>query len=228
MKNIDLYLIGLSLIMIMLLFKNCNKLNELFKSPKKKFYFQHNNKIQITRETYNYVYNYKKQLVENITKLLNDLGIKFVVAHGNLIEIERKKPIYHDDDIDIRFNINDIDKWKAYIINNKDSKNYNLVFDDRLKNIKKQKYDGIQVGLYKFKNEKNIKEFPEMDIHLDLVGNIVENKFWMDYNIDYNNLRKVKFMDIQTTIPSKKDTKMVLSKQYGENYIIPNKIYIPF
>ena len=67
-----------------------------------------------------------------------------------------------------------------------------------------------------------------MDIHLDLVCSIVENKFWMDYKIDFNNLQKIKYMGIETTIPSKIDIEKVLSKQYGKNYIIPDKIYKPF
>ena len=71
------------------------------------------------------------------------------------------------------------------------SEDYNLNFDSRFKIIKNQLYNGIQARLIKFNNKNNIKEFPGMDIHLDLVCSIVENKFWMDYKIDFNNLQKL-------------------------------------
>ena len=76
--------------------------------------YQHNPGITITKENYEYVREYKKQLLQNITRLLNDLNIRFVISHGNLIEYKRGAPIYHDDDLDIRFNRDDIEKWSQF------------------------------------------------------------------------------------------------------------------
>ena len=76
--------------------------------------YQHNKHVQVTANTYAYVREYKKQLLQNITNLLNDLQIRFVISHGNLIEFERNCPIYHDDDLDIRFCIDDAAKWNQY------------------------------------------------------------------------------------------------------------------
>lgn len=184
--------------------------------------FQHNTEFSVNNETYKYVYEYKKQLLFNITNLLNDCEIKFVISHGNLIEYERKQPIYHDDDLDIRFDMNDLPKWKHFCNNNDIVLHkYNLILDDRLKNIEKQKYDGIQCRLIKFDNQHNIKEY-KMDIHSDLVMNIVESDFWKDYKINFNNLRKIIYLDVETYAPSSDDAIKVLTLEYGPTYLIPD------
>ena len=79
-------------------------------------YFQHN-KVTITWESFMYVYEYKKQLLQNITRLMNDIGINFVICYGNLIEYERQKHIHRDDDLDIIFDIGDILKWEEFCDN---------------------------------------------------------------------------------------------------------------
>ena len=184
-------------------------------------YFQ-NNKVKITKESYLYVYYYKKQLLKNITKLLDDNNIRFVICYGNLIEYERKKPIYRDDDLDIIFNISDMPQWIKFCKqNNQELKKYNLIFDGRFNDMSRQRQNGVQCRLMKFINPKKIKEF-KMDIHCDLVCNIVESEFWHNLDIDFNNLRKIKLYGVNTYAPSKLDTTMILIFQYGTNYIIPN------
>ena len=73
--------------------------------------FQHNKDIKVTIESYQYVYGYKKELLKNIMKLFNDLNIKIFICYGNLIEYERNSPIYHDDDIDMIFDVTSFPKW---------------------------------------------------------------------------------------------------------------------
>ena len=80
--------------------------------------FQHNKQYEINESTYLYVYNYKKQLLQNIDKLLELLNIKYYVSYGNLLELVRGKPIYQDDDLDIIFDINDLNKWYKFCENN--------------------------------------------------------------------------------------------------------------
>ena len=110
--------------------------NKEYFSNKKYF---HNETIIVNKHTYSYVYNYKKQLLYNISNLLTTLNIKFVISHGNLLEYTRDKLIYHDDDLDIRLNISDKEKWSDYCKNNsRESQKYNLIFDHRFKNIGKQ------------------------------------------------------------------------------------------
>jgi hypothetical protein len=190
----------------------------------KSYNFQHNNKIKITPYLYKYVCEYKKQLLYNITLLFNDLNIKFVISHGNLIEYERKKPIYHDDDLDIRYDINDIYKWELFCSKNQPKLDkYNLIFDSRFYNLEKQKYNGIQCKLINIPfnlNSNNITNI--MDIHMDVVPNKVISDFWLFYDIDYNNLRNINYLGINTYAPNIKDTKKVLETQYGKNYLIPN------
>ena len=103
-------------------------------------YFQHNDLI-LTRKTYTYVYRYKQQIARAIYNLLTDLNIRFVISYGNLIEYERQMPIYHDDDVDVRFSVEDWDKWAGYcqVPSNINNPKYNLIFDDRFGNIDAQK-----------------------------------------------------------------------------------------
>lgn len=116
---------------------------------------QHNDNIVITKDSYNYIRLYKKQLIQNITNLLNDLNIRFVICWGNLIEYERKIPIFQDDDLDITFNVEDLPKWENFCKNNdKKITKYNLIFDDRFKDIEAQKNNGIQFWLIKLKKKQ--------------------------------------------------------------------------
>lgn len=186
--------------------------------------FQHNRDIEINKNSYRYMFLYKKQLLYNITKLLDKLNIQFVISHGNLIEYERQKPIYHDDDLDIRMNVNDLEKWSKFC-NENDMilPEYNLKFDGRFKKINLQLINGVQCKLIHFYNKYKIPVY-KMNIHCDLVANIVSSKFWMNYNIDYNNLRKIVYLGVNTYAPNKNDTIKVLQNQYGKDYLIPDNI----
>jgi hypothetical protein len=176
--------------------------------------FQHNDQ-PLTIDSYLYVREYKKQLIKNTTDLLDDIGIKFVLAHGNLIEFARGKPILHDDDIDIRFDHKDFEKWKKYCKDPKDS--YNLVFDNRINSVDQQLKNGIQVHLKNFNNRDQLKTFPNMDIHLDLVANNIKNSVWMPYDIDFQKRREITYLGEKTYVPSEKDTHRILKKEYGDN-----------
>jgi len=186
------------------------------------------NKVVVTEETYKYVLSYKRQLMEGMSALLDDVGVRYVISHGNLIEYERGKPIYHDDDIDLRFCVDDLTQWEIYCSddNNIENPKYNLSFDKRFHDMDKQKINGIQAWLLTFDTAGSPKSFPQMNIHCDLVLNIIESDFWMDYKIDYNKLRKIKLYGVDTYAPSKKDTVKVLADQYGDNYITPYKRHL--
>lgn len=224
--------------------------------------FGHNGNL-ITQETYEYTRNYRKELLKSCTRLLHNLDIKYVISHGNLIEYSRQKPICHDDDVDLRINLNDIHKLeKINTMNiNIDDKgfcrlyDYNLILDDRCMNLERFKFNGLQGWLMKNYTEANswiqmrsednfIAPLPyKMDIHIDLVPNIttdtkyvkrynrctkcyeLEKTIWPDYDIDFTNLRKIKYMGIDTYAPSLDDTKRKLEKQYGPDYMIPNYDY---
>ena len=198
-------------------------------------YFQHNSKIMLTKTSYQYVKEYKRQLVQNCTRLFNDANVKFVLAHGNLIEYERGTPIHHDDDVDIRWDISDCDKWEAFCqANNRETK-YNLKFDWRFKNINQQKINGISCKLINFNNINNIQiPHSEMDLHCDVVPSETLSerkykrpggldKFWTDFDIDFHNLRKIKYLGIDTFVPDINDTQRLLIRQYGENYLTPRR-----
>jgi hypothetical protein len=199
--------------------------------------YQHNNKIEITRDNYLYVREYKKQLLQNITNLLNILNIRFVISHGNLIEYERNLPIFHDDDVDIRFCYDDISKLDNYFNTIKDNNDirYNLSFRNMsFLNLfnKNDKNLNNKVSLIKFDNYKNLTLYDNININLDLVANKFNNSLfnhstigWLIYNINYNDLRIVKYLDVNTYAPNKIDTINVLTQEYGTNYIIPKYNY---
>lgn len=186
--------------------------------------YQHNSTTQITKENYKYVREYKKQLLQNVTNLLNDLNIKFVIGHGLLIEFIRGNPIYHDDDIDIRFDINDNNKVMNIIdiLNNKNNI-YNLCVNDiscpvkRTKNIRI--FYKFKFKLILFENKENIEEFLNLHIEVDLVSSNGES--FIEYNINFNNIRKVIIYDVETYVPSVEDTHKVLRLEYGGKYMTP-------
>lgn len=186
--------------------------------------FQHAENAEVTKETYKFVFLQKRQLLYYITKLLKEIEIKFVISHGNLIEYERKKPIFHDDDIDIRFDINDFHKWEKFC-NENDSflQKYNLVFDNRFRDFDSQKHNGIQCKLINFANPYKIRQY-DIAVHVDLVPSFVSRSdFWPNYNINYNNLREVELYSVKTFAPSENDSKRVLSSQYGKDFLIPDR-----
>ena len=134
LKNI-IYFLGIILVFLVFLIYNKNY-PESFIINKKCVNFQHNKKIMVNKESYKYVYQVRQQILNNIDKLLNKLNIKYVISHGNLIEYTRGKKIYHDDDIDIRMDINDLDKWISYCknLNSLYDYDYNLKYDNRIFN----------------------------------------------------------------------------------------------
>ena len=231
--------------------------------------FQHNSHVEVTKESYEYVREYKKQLVQNITNLFNDLKIRFVISHGNLIEYERGRPIYHDDDVDVRFCERDLHKWIKYIdgLGDMTDDKYNMRFRTPVlsvmpKDLSKKEFCDFRYGhpitthvcdkierlisrfafsadTYHWKqahllNYKN-HDVSWMDLQIDIVVSCVKSsdfitqlrtlkpiKFWNDYNINFNNLRKITYIDVETYAPNKKDTKNVLTYRYGCNYMTPD------
>jgi hypothetical protein len=123
--------------------------------------------------------------------------------------------------------MDDIGRWLEYCKNNgRDIHRYNLSFDGRFSDADAQKKNGIQVRLKQFQNDSRIKVFEDMDIHCDLVANNIHTDIWIVYDIDYNNLRKISYLGVDTYAPSEADTERILTKEYGSNYMTPNKRYM--
>lgn len=196
--------------------------NKTKKVKKEMVYYQHN-KLIVNHDNFKYTEEYKKQLLYNVNRLLKSLQIRFVIAHGNLIEFVRNQTIHHDDDIDIRIYSEDFYKWEKYCktLDSLIDKTYNLKFDSRILDIEKQKFNGLQISLNKFVNNSNIKEY-DMEIHCDLVINTINDSPWIAYDIDFNKLRHINYNGIDTYAPSFEDTDMILRKEYGKDYIHPN------
>jgi len=153
-------------------------------------------------------------LLKAIADLLDTLKIKYVIAHGNLLEYYRNAFIYHDDDIDIRMEANDIHKWERFCSDSNNKSINGIVFDDRFTDIESQKVNGIQCTLTSHANS-------HVDIHADLVFNKVKDSFWTEYDIDYSNLRKIRYLGVHTYAPSLYDTVAMLLKEYGSTFMTP-------
>lgn len=183
--------------------------------------FYHSNTIPVSKESYAYVRKVLHELLYKTDKILRELGCRYTISHGSLIEYQRGAPIYHDDDIDIRVDSRDFHRVRAYI--------GGAVKIDEANNVTFTKYWGdpnwYHVDLITREHDPYFnKNFP---ISLDLVtSNSCSNGFWERYDIDFDNLRCVKFMDIDTFAPSETDTHKVLLNGYGANYLRPN--YEPY
>ena len=217
MTNVEIFKTVIIIFLLLIIF------NIMYR---KKDTFQHNNQL-LTVDSYVYVKEHRRQLIKNVTKLMDELDIKFVLSHGNLLEFVRGKPILHDDDIDIRFDKKDFDKWKEYCQDPDNKNKYNLVFDNRFNEIDKQLINGIQIRLNSFNNEKELKTFPDIDIHVDFVSASIDSNIWIPYDIDFDKKREITYLGEKCYVPSKEDSHKVLKKDYGDNmfwsYKYPNK-----
>lgn len=195
-------------------------------------FYQHNNKVLITEDNYLKVHNQKIKAIDSIHKIFEKHNIKYVIGHGNLIQYVRKKPIYHDDDVDIRICHDDVDKLYNYFdslpkLNNIDThrilklsnggkydKDFDIYFDNRCNNKNNFLNNGIQAKFLDIKNPFNI--------FIDLVSSFTESKFWLNYDIDWLKIKKVKCYNIYFYVPSDEDTHKVLLTQY-KNYLKPSR-----
>tara|TARA_B110000971_G_scaffold108364_2_gene111031 strand:+ start:110 stop:814 length:705 start_codon:yes stop_codon:yes gene_type:complete len=198
--------------------------------------FQHTN-VVITDDTLLYVKLYKKALLYYTIQILDKYNIKYFLSNGNLLEYTRGKTIKQDDDVDIRIYDKDFDKWMKYCMTLKKwenkyvDKDNILLFDDRAHNSNRQLYNGIQITL----NVPNIpnnklnklhsiyKSVFNNGIHLDLVPSNCEiHKVWKNQSYIFTDkLRKVSYLNTKVSVPSKKMTHIVLTQDYGRDYITP-------
>jgi hypothetical protein len=185
-------------------------MNHLFGS--KQLRFQHS-KLIINEERYNTIREHKRVLLKNITNVLHKLDIKYVIAHGNLLEYVRGSPIVQDDDLDIRFDVRDIKKWVKYVSslkNNKDPNN-KLFIKKRLSNYYVIRLNSLEKCSF----------LTVFSGFCDFVSNDLNDETFNLYDVFDKPLRKINYMDIETYVPDKDSTHKVLKDEYGENYIIP-------
>jgi hypothetical protein len=174
-------------------------------------YFQHNKNVPVTPKTYAYVRDCKQQLVREVTSLLDRLGIRFVISHGNLLEWVRGRPIFHDDDVDFRFCEEDIPLWQAYLDASPEHwspPGLRIVAANRRKHFYKVKI---------------VSSSPKLQVVLDLVAHGTSDLVWIPYDIDFDARREVEYMGVRTYVPSETDVAKVLKLDYGPNYLVPDR-----
>lgn len=185
-------------------------------SAKKVPCFQHNDTIPVTPSNYAYVRSCKQRLVREVTTLLDRLGIRFVLSHGNLLEWVRGRPIYHDDDVDLRFHEEDLPLWQSYL-------------DAGPENWKPP---GLHIRaanrrqhFYKVELVWPTTTRPRpFTVVLDLVVDRLANLIWVPYDkVNFDARRVIEYLGVRTYAPSEEDTNHVLTLDYGPHYLVPDR-----
>ena len=51
----------------------------------------------------------------------------------------------------------------------------------------------------------------------------ITSNTWLNYDINFSQLRRITYLGIDTWGPSKIDAMRILETEYGNNYLIPDK-----
>ena len=140
------------------------------------------------------------------------------------MEYERGSPIYQDDDIDIRFDVNDLEKWKKYVASLKfgcdKENNLKIILKINLYIISNKLY---LIRLIQFNYDKKINI--KFRIFCDFIPNNINRGSFGRYNVFHKELRKIKYLGVDTYAPNQELTEKVLKDEYGKNYLIPKYNY---
>ena len=212
---------------LVITFKNTNKHKQDI--PKQEIpNFQHSG-MPITKDSYAFVQKSKHNLLNGISTVMAKYQIRYVISHGNLIEFVRGRPIYHDDDIDIRFDVRDFPKWEQYCnsLKNGIDAEHNLIWDDRIHDFSRQRDNGIQARLISCTTDKiDSKSGHKYDVHCDVVASQVQSSFWNNYDLAFEtSLRPVMYMGSTVYVPTKEKAHTLLHLEYGSDYMIPDRTY---
>jgi len=187
---------------------------------KEKFTFQHS-KFPITEQTFRKVTEVRHQLLKGIVSVLEDEEIRYALTDGNLLEFTRGKKIVQDDDLDLRIHKDDLHKWMRYcrVCQTDQARNLDLT-DGRRLSIDQQLFNGFQVRLLNY--DETLKEVEPVQVHADVVASVVGTDFWPDVDYLFSQpRRRVNYLGVEVMLPSVELTREYLTRQYGENYLVP-------
>ena len=198
--------------------------------------FQHCKSAEVTHSLLQKVQNYKRILLQRIVSVFNANDIAYSLDAGNLLESLRGEVIPQDDDLDVRFDHCDWDKWEAYCRSlqkvTTDQTRYvdvarNLTYDGRGHHFEKQKYNGIQARLLDLENPlppqgmKHSKKDEAM--HVDIVTSKPGTTFWNNVEHFFTTPLRVKsYLSTDVTLPPVEMQHAYLSQKYGATYMTPN------
>ena len=201
--------------------------------------FQHCKSAEVTHSLLQKVQNYKRILLQRVVSVFQEHDIAYSLDAGSLLESLRGKVIPHDDDLDVRFDHRDWDKWEAYCtslkkVTTKDGQTRyvdvarNLTYDYRGQDFKKQKYNGIQAYLV-----DHVNPLPPPGIqrnkmneamHVDIVTSKPGITFWNNVEHFFDKpLHVQSYLDTDVTLPSAEVQHTYLSKKYGATYMTPDR-----
>jgi len=179
-----------------------------------RYRYQHSG-IEITESNYRVVTDIRRRLVAGVASALEEHGVRYVISHGNLLELTRGRRIVHDDDVDIRIHKEDMGKWMRYCVDSgeADAERGLSLKDPRRTSESKQKENGIQITLLDDQHE-------ELGVHADVVASSVPN---IDYDLAFSSPpRRVTYLGVPAWAPGEEATDALLAREYGESYLIPD------
>ena len=196
-------------------------------NPTGYLYFQHCRQL-ITEDSLREVQAAKAKLVREVVGILESLRIDYVVVDGNLLEIERGTVIPQDDDVDIRYLSDGVDKLAEYgkqlRAENKDG--HPVYIDDtrgifcgeRILSREKMLKNGVQFQVHA---DDSIHDFK---VHLDLVpASVVVAGVWEAIGGEmFQGKERKEYLGTRVRVPNQEDAHRYLAKTYGGTYMKPN------
>lgn len=182
----------------------------------KEVYFQ-NSDIIVNKQNLLKVRNELYDDLKSIVSILDKYNIRYTLAGYNLLEYFTKKENISLDSITIRIFNEDFDKWMSYCQTLQQQDNtyidtkYNLIFGNNANNKIKQLEFGIKLSSMNTCQE---------NIFINIIPAICvpPNAKYFNYDIDFNKLQKIKYLNLTITIPNKNDTDNILQTEFGDKY----------
>jgi hypothetical protein len=176
----------------------------------------------------------KKVLLQKVISLLKELGIRSVLDGGDLLAYTRNRTIYHDDDLDLRYSNNDVDKLVSYGETLSNLKlhpellvdlNRRIVFDRRIVNATQMLYNGVQVWLACSSTaQDNLGRPPDSsmwELHADIVPATpgLKSPVWADVSRNLANTVESTYLGVNVLVPNRKEAERYLATRYGKGFM---------
>lgn len=175
--------------------------------------------IVVTEGGYRIVTEARRRLVRGVASALEDHGIRYVLGHGNLLEFTRGKAIVHDDDVDVRVDVRDFDRWMQYCAQtgSVDRARGLSLRDARRTDAAAQRVNGLQISLLD-------DPHPRFDVHVDVVPSVVSSPVWTDYSAAFTQpLRRALYLGVPVRVPSAEMAERLLRREYGPSFLVPDR-----
>ena len=163
---------------------------------------------RVTDQSFRRVRATKRLLLSKCASLFKQLGVRYIISDGNLLEYRRGRPIPQDDDIDFRVHDADFGRIIEYY-----------------KSLPQSHDDGRGIKVKKaFKNGFKIRlvEDNGIDMWADVVPASEKSNVWRRIpEWAFEGLQNVDYMGVRVLAPSNENADRILRDQYGNNFMKP-------